>query len=409
MTEMTESDAAPAPQALAPVGAGERIDVLDILRGFAVFGILTVNMSGYANPIYLDLVGSDPWPGRIDKVAWGLIDFFCLEKFYSLFSFLFGFGMAIQLGRAGVRGAAPIPLLARRLAILAVIGACHVVFLWTCDILITYALLGFVLLAFRNRSDRTLIFWAVPCLMLAIPVVVGFADNMDNSDFEGWTAAVDHAYAVYGHGTYGEALVLRVEDYIGFFFWILVFTMWGGVLGMFLLGLWAGRRRVLHDPQAHMGLIRRATWWGLGLGAAGGVAAIAGFEASESSGSMWMLAIGMMGYAIGGPALCFFYAGGIVMLAQKPVWRKRLKPLAAVGRMALTNYLLQSAICSLIFNGYGLGYFGRVGPAAGLMLTCVIFALQIPLSICWLKFFRFGPMEWLWRTLTYARVQPILR
>ncbi len=117
--------------------------------------------------------------------------------------------------------------------------------------------------------------------------------------------------------------------------------------------------------------------------------------------------LGNLLWAIGGPALCFFYASAIVLLAQREAWKRRLAPLAAVGRMALSNYLMQTLTCTTIFYHYGLGFYGKVGPAAGVGLTLLIYGLQIPLSVWWLKHFRFGPVEWLWRTLTYGKLQPV--
>jgi uncharacterized protein len=110
---------------------------------------------------------------------------------------------------------------------------------------------------------------------------------------------------------------------------------------------------------------------------------------------------------IGPPALCFFYAAALTLLAQRERWKIRLAPLAAVGRMALTNYLFQSLVFTTIFNSYGLGLYGKVGPALILALAVLIFTLQIPLSVWWLRRFRFGPAEWLWRTLTYGKLQPM--
>jgi uncharacterized protein len=107
------------------------------------------------------------------------------------------------------------------------------------------------------------------------------------------------------------------------------------------------------------------------------------------------------------PAMSLFYASTIVLLAQGDAWRRRLAPLAAVGRMALSNYLLQSLFCTLIFYGYGLALFGKVGPSLALLLTIIIWLIQVPLSVGWLRRFQFGPIEWLWRSLTYWRLQPM--
>jgi uncharacterized protein len=117
--------------------------------------------------------------------------------------------------------------------------------------------------------------------------------------------------------------------------------------------------------------------------------------------------VGRLCLVVAAPALALFYASTILLLTQREAWRRRLAPLAAVGRMALSNYLLQSLVCTTIFYSYGLALFDKVGPALGLLLTVAIFLVQVPLSVWWLRRFQFGPVEWLWRSLTYWRVQPL--
>ena len=115
--------------------------------------------------------------------------------------------------------------------------------------------------------------------------------------------------------------------------------------------------------------------------------------------------ISLAGQTFGAPALALFYMASLTLLAERPVWRGRLAPLANAGRMALTNYLLQSLVCTILFYGYGFGLYGRIGAAGGIVLTAAIFLVQVALSTWWLGRFRFGPMEWLWRTLTYGKRQ----
>jgi uncharacterized protein len=222
-------------------------------------------------------------------------------------------------------------------------------------------------------------------------------------DFAAWA---QRAYETYANGTYGEILGQRVTDWL-FMLMITVLVMYGSILAMFLLGLYAGRRGILHDATPHLGFIRKLALWGLVLGVVANLIMVVAGEFVHPSEVAWIALVPVAASAVGAPALCFFYASAIVLLVQKDVWRKRLRPLAAVGRMALTNYLLHSVICTLIFNGYGFGQFGKVGPALGFLLTIVIYAVQIPFSILWLRRFRFGPMEWLWRSLTYGKLQPM--
>lgn len=422
-----------------PITLHERIEVVDILRGFAIFGILTVNLLWFAHPIYAKPAGIDLGSGAVDHVAWWLIQFFCLGKFYSLFSFLFGFGMAVQMIRAEARGVPFVRLYGRRLCVLLGIGLCHALFLWAGDILVSYAVLGFLLLLFRKRRLSTLIVWAAVCLLVPIVNTAGCVGlsklaqslpptptttpattpttvsttapttgpvSTPGTGQPDFAAMAQRAYDVYSHGTYGQILVQRVKDWL-FLLVVTVVVMYGGILGMFLFGLYAGRRGILHDITPHLGFIRKLAIWGLALGVVANLTAVIAGEFVHPSELSWFALVPAAASAVGAPALCFFYASVIVLLAQKDVWKRRLKPLAAVGRMALTNYLLQSVICTTIFNAYGFGQFGKVGPALGLVLTIVIFAVQIPLSNWWLSRFRFGPMEWLWRSLTYGKLQPM--
>jgi len=157
----------------------------------------------------------------------------------------------------------------------------------------------------------------------------------------------------------------------------------------------------------HLNFIRKLCWWSLGIGLAGNTVFVLTVDSSVFSDPTLASGIGAIGYLIGAPALCFFYMSVIVLLNQQPKWETRFAILAPAGRMALTNYLLQSVICTTIFYSYGFGLYDKVGPAACIILTILVYMIQVPLSIWWLKRFQFGPMEWLWRSLTYWRVQPM--
>ncbi|HKC64249.1 MAG TPA: DUF418 domain-containing protein, partial [Pyrinomonadaceae bacterium] len=176
------------------------------------------------------------------------------------------------------------------------------------------------------------------------------------------------------------------------------------ILAMFLLGLYAYRRRFFQNLSSNKALIRRLLVYGLVLGLVGNLAfsALAGGAEAALPPSPAGI-IGVICYAFGVPALALFYIALIATLWQKEAWRRLLAVLAPVGRMALTNYLMQTVICVLIFYGYGFGQFGRVGAGGATLIALAIFLFQIPLSALWLKFFNYGPMEWIWRQLTYRR------
>jgi Protein of unknown function (DUF418) len=169
---------------------------------------------------------------------------------------------------------------------------------------------------------------------------------------------------------------------------------WLHILGLFLMGLYAGQREFFQKLPTYLFFVRKAMWWALALGLAGILARAGIFKLPDLRGPYFTsFAEGVL-ETVGYLALSLFYASVIILLVQRQAWKTRLAPLAAVGRMALSNYLFQSLICTTIFYGYGLGLFGKVGPAAGLGLTFAIYAMQIPLSLWWLRRFRFGPMEW---------------
>jgi uncharacterized protein len=181
------------------------------------------------------------------------------------------------------------------------------------------------------------------------------------------------------------------------------------ILGLFLFGLYAGPRRFFQNLQSYLSFFRRARWWALGLAIVGMMVRAGVLNLPPVIGQYFNAFASEVLETAGSLALSFFYASAIILVAQRPAWKTRLAPLAAVGRTALSNYLFQSLICTTIFYSYGLGLFGRVGPAWGLALTIAIYSIQVPVSVCWLRHFRFGPMEWVWRSLTYGRLQPVRR
>jgi Predicted membrane protein len=206
----------------------------------------------------------------------------------------------------------------------------------------------------------------------------------------------------YSQGTFAEITRERTRGVAWSISWAIG---WLHILGLFLAGPYAGRRNFFQQLPQHLPFIRKAMWWALALGLAGILARIGILKLPETrSANLNDLARGVLETA-GFLAVSFCYAGAIILLVQRRAWRARLAPLAAVGRMALSNYLFESVICTTLFYSYGFRLFGKVGPAAGLVLTFTIYTIQIPLSVWWLRHFRFGPMEWVWRSLTYGKLQ----
>jgi uncharacterized protein len=416
-------DPAVAPHALVPITPAERNITIDVIRGFALLGILTVNIDFFAHPIQRVLFPIDPQTGAADRVVDWCVRFFAEGKFYSLFSFLFGLGFGLQLLRSKEQGARIGPVYARRLGILFLIGLVHLLFIWAGDILTFYAVAGFALLLFRNAKPRTLVIWIVVLLalpmalnILATGAVVGgrmvspeVAAQIDkaladqDSEYRSQLARAEETYA---HGTFAEITEQRGRD--GRFILLGYFAMGPQILAMFLIGLSFARRGVFSDVDAHRALFRKLLVWGIPLAIAGnGVYATIIQDVPRIEPSVELL-IGMLGYGIGTPALCLVYASGATLLLRLPAWRKRLQPLAAAGRIPLSNYLAQSVICTFVFYSYGLGLFGRPGRIEETLVAFVVYPVLVVLSVWWTSRRQYGPLEWLWRKGTYGRSFPVI-
>jgi uncharacterized protein len=219
------------------------------------------------------------------------------------------------------------------------------------------------------------------------------------------TGALKPPLRVTGSGTYPPMIADRINNLIFQYRYGTYGWFWATAGTTLVIGFIAGRRRFFQDIPGHLPIIRKITWWsgGIGLVLSAAVAtdrllAIRGGEGINAREVVRLVLV-----ALNGPLLCAFYMGAVVLLAQRPVWRAAMSPLASVGRMALSNYLMQSVIATTLFYGYAFGFYYRIGPAIGLLIALAIYAAQVAYSAWWMGRFRFGPVEWLWRTLTYGK------
>jgi uncharacterized protein len=388
--------------------APQRLDALDLLRGFALFGILVVNLPFFAQPIYafaaLDTATS--WP---DQAAAAFVAFAFEAKFYVLFAWLFGYGLATQLARAATEQAAAGPRYARRLTGLLVFGLLHATLLFVGDILISYVLLGALFWLLRDWPSPRLLRFAVAMLLLAVlgrislALDPAFADSGSAVQIDALAAEARDHYL----GDFGSAVEQRLRDLLVFYSFTPLFN-WPTILAMFALGLVAGRVDLLRDSERFWNLARRALPWAVVIGLGGNLLYVAIFYGGLGDPSLQgVAALALSAEAVGAPALTYCYLCGLLWLAGRQPWRHWLAPLRAPGRMSLTNYLGQAVICSALFNGWGLGWYGQIGPLGCLLLAPLIFALQLGLSRLWLRWFRMGPDEWLLRSWTYLRWQSL--
>lgn len=410
-----------APHVIAPVAASERIQVVDVLRGFALFGILLVNMALFGGPVYKVVMASGEAPTGLDAWATFGIRFLAEGKFYSLFSLLFGFGLTMMMTRSQARGVSFVPLYMRRLLVLLAFGLIHASLFWVGDVLVLYAVLGFPLLLFRNAKPRTLLIWMGVMLALVIlmngattgllllaqstPESAAMIEQIFVEQRAAYRVLTQEAIYAYGSGTFAELQQQRIKDLL-FMYSVSIFLL-PSIFAMFLLGLYFGKREIFQNIPAHRSLFKRLLVIGLTVGIAGNVLYAFGTQFSSRLEPSLLTWLATAGQTIGAPLLALAYASAIVLLMQRARWAKLFSPLGAMGRMALSNYFIQTIVCTTIFYAYGLGLYGKVGAAMGIVLTLAIYFAQIPLSVWWMNRFRFGPLEWLWRSLTYGKWQPM--
>ncbi len=415
---------------MGPVRPRERIETIDILRGFALFGVILVNTWAFQSWHLPWRIGyAEVWTGTADHIAMWFISFFAEDRFLRLFSFLFGLGFALQLGRAEQRGVPFFSVYRRRLLVLLLFGLLHGMLRGIGDVLHIYAVLGFLLLLFRKFSPRALLVMALVCLLtpwavnavrarryydsLTAPQVSAQTLQLRQRSEARTRAEWEELVRVRREGALGDNVAYNLQglarkysspnplDYLEYVDAIFV---------MFLLGLYAGRRRIFENMHAHLPFIRKLLWWGLGLGLVGISVHLTLTRVVPDPPPLPYFAhrVARLFRAVGLPAFSLFYASAIVLLVQRETWKRLLAPLGAVGRMPLTNYLLHTLIHVGIFYGsVGLGLYAKISPAATVGVTLLMYASMILLSVWWMKRFRFGPAEWLWRTLTYGKLQPM--
>jgi uncharacterized protein len=360
--------------AISPLSEKERFTQIDILRGVALLGVLLVNLlMSFRISLFAHIIGSDAPLGPAGSIVSTFVSEFVEFKAITLFSFLFGVGIAIQAQRLCGRMSLRI-FLARRFSVLFLFGLVHVIFVWNGDILMLYAICGWLTISMLGLPVRALV--AIGAVLAIGSAYVNFPIHFPGGAESGIQAAA--AARVYSQGSFAEILAFRFQETRQLILPLLILTLlrtWGIVL----LGIAAQRSGFMCAPRQRFGI-------GLILGAVAGVAA-----------TYFQLEVVAL------LAIAFAYGSGILF------WFRRAPFLAAGGQMALTNYLAQSVVFGFVFYGYGLKQFGHLA-----LLPCALggigfYLVQLGFSRWWLRRFYFGPCEWLWRSLTYGRSQPMLR
>lgn len=373
-----------------------RIDAIDALRGLALLGVLIVNLDTEFRVTFWEQF-SPHYATTADSFARMAIGFLVEFKAITIFSMLFGVGLAIQAETLARRGSVP-RLLVRRLLVLLAFGLVHLLLIWNGDILTEYAIAGLIALPFILAPPRVtlaasaaalLLFLALPSLPLSLPF----------PSPERMAQHILEARQTYGHGSFAEVLRFRVAEapWIG----VYLLFIFPRTVALILFGAWAWKSGLIRNTEAHARLLRGAGWAGLLLGLLLCWLEGAGLPAPLALPpdiARVVDAFAPIVLAIGYCALALRYFGRAP--TRLVAW------VAPVGRMAFTNYLVQSIILGLLFYGYGLGLLGRVGVVAGVGISVALFMAQAVASRWWLRRHFFGPLEWLWRTGMYGIWQP---
>lgn len=426
--------------AVEPLSAGDRIVALDALRGFALLGILLVNIMSFSG---ITALGAEV--EGADRIVADLTKFFVQGKFLSLFAMLFGIGFCLQTTSLREKGAGLFPIWWRRLAVLFGIGLLHTL-LDPAEVLAVYALcavlvpifyqlpgkvvllVAFVLMGLPHLYTAivTPVYVAEPAAEVALPTAAeasstavaeeapvpavleeSTATEPQEPEMHAWNAYLGGlAVRVHSSGSFAEVVDYNrrftAQRWTGSW----VAYLWMTVpMPLMIVGMLIGRSGFLTRLNQERTRLKKVFWLGLGGGIVMGIVVVALFDLAGKSGwNPWIAFPAGWLFSLSGLIMALAYSAGLLLLFPRRSGASLQAALAPVGRMALTNYLLQTIICISLFYGFGLGLYGHVGASQAALIAVAIFAVQIGISRLWLRTFRLGPVEWLWRMATYWQV-----
>ncbi|MFJ6414316.1 DUF418 domain-containing protein [Terribacillus saccharophilus] len=388
---------------IRPMPQTKRLHWIDAARGAAILGIFMVNAPSFGSPYYMPGIDSPEWDSPLDTFLLGGIDIFFQASFYTLFSILFGFGMQLIFDSRKRDGIKPGWFLSRRMLVLLGLGAIHAFLIWHGDILFTYAIIGLLLIPFLY-TPKWVLLTMIPVLLVPVVLLLTVSTLALSMLEEGMdemlssTMDITSKLTAYGNGTYTDILQQNIAD------WSMSNGVGGIIVGIFmllplmLLGAYLARTKLLHDPSANR---RKLIWFTI----------ITGFLFLVLKAGPYLIGAPLwLSYAqdyIGGPACALFYLSLITLLSNLPVFSWIARQLSYVGRMSLSNYLFQSVLMFVLFYGIGFGIYAEFSLLGFVCFVIGVFVIQVVLSRVWFRYFTFGPIEWLWRILTYGKIQPL--
>ncbi|MCK1992892.1 DUF418 domain-containing protein [Peribacillus muralis] len=388
---------------MIPLQDNRRLASIDILRGLAILGIFLVNMPSFHSPLlYMD--AARPWSRGWDGILYRFSDVVAQASFYPLFAFLFGFGAIILAIRSEEKGIAFSFLFSKRLSFLMAIGCMHAFFIWHGDILINYAVFGFALLFFYKMKGKTLILLGLVCYVLPFAILGALFLVMGSIDNEGIAITKDskmmeRSFEIYQSGTFLEIMKQRALDWYMVNNLVNADILFLSIFPFFLIGAGVAKQGYLQNPMPYRRKLKVIMIVSLLLGL---LIKCLPYVGTFDFGTMFV-----QDY-FGGPLLTLFYITAITLLAEKTGACRLLMPLSYVGRMSMSNYLFQSIVSTTIFYSYGLGLYGSVSYTTGFIFLLALFCLQILLSILWMSLYNYGPVEYVWRVVTYGK-KPVMK
>jgi len=437
--ELTGQSAAPV--SVGPITGAERIASLDVLRGVAILGILVMNIYAFAMPFPLAynnpllMGGTD----ALNMGVWFTTHILFDQKFLSIFAMLFGAGIILMTHRAEEKGARYGRTFFRRQFWLLILGALHAYFIWVGDILFIYAAVGMLAYLFRKRRPLTLI--VIACLLLPVTLLLDYAIGFQMEKAQTVVAEVtaleeagevlsdeqkkilsnweeQRAYmspdaeaiqkiVVIHQGSYAEITAYRMPVAIGTqIFGLISFGLWR-ITALMLIGMALIKTGVL-SAERSTSFYRKMMLLCYGIGLSLTVFSAIDLHA-HGFNPTYVYQMGGLPNYFGSIIVGLGHIALVMLLIKTGFVQGLLQRFAAVGRMALTNYLMHSVILTTVFYGYGLGLYGEVPRFGQMGFVAAVIALQLVLSPWWLARYRFGPVEWLWRSLTYWQMQPMAR
>jgi uncharacterized protein len=412
-------------QKLDPVQTNERETFMDVLRGFAILGIFIANLGSGFSWYSEDAHATGPFlvQGWDHKMQF-LHHMFIEGKFYSIFSLLFGWGIALQIKRGMAKGISAVPTIRRRLLFMLLLGAVHLM-IWPGDIVFFYALLGFLLIPLRKFSNKTLLITGG--LLILSPVLLywlkmtfpdlNYPSNLMRETGIKVSTSLTHIKSeeeymnLVKNGTWWDVFKLNAGGFFFRYSYLFFVSRIPKVLGMFLVGYVVGRSDFYKNILQH----KKILYWTIGIGLVIGLPAnyyLAHYMTWFDGDYYNLKTKGLyqtIAYALGVAPLAMLYVALFMLSFQTAAGKKILSVLAPVGKMAFSNYILQSLVGNFVFLNQGLGFMGQIGPVYYTVFGIGFFIIQIILSTIWLKYFNYGPLEWLWRSATYKRWQPFLK